>query len=102
MGLGDGALRADPFTVGGAREVMDALGPQHALAVIIRLAGGINGRFWMVAPAPDMFALAGRLLGSPASPPVSLDDQARGALAEAGNSFTTGSAFGANGGTGAI
>ncbi|MBI5497766.1 MAG: hypothetical protein HY904_22355 [Deltaproteobacteria bacterium] len=85
MGLPDNALHAAPFSVGGAREVTDALGARQALAVMFRLAGGVNGRFWLVAPLPEMLALAARLLGTPASPPAALDDNARGALAEAGN-----------------
>jgi len=85
LGLKDTELHADPFSVGGAREVQDALGPQQALAVMFRLAGGVNGRFWLVAPVGDMLVLAGRLLGTPGAPPSSLDENAKGALAEAGN-----------------
>lgn len=85
MGLPDTMLTAEPMVVGGAREVALALGGQQALAVMFKLAGGVTGRFWLVAPLEEMLALAGRLVGSPASPPRALDDAARAALAEAGN-----------------
>lgn len=85
LGLRDTAVTAQPFQVGGAHEVEDALGPKQAVAVMFRLAGGVNGRFWLLAPLPEMLMLAARLLGNPAHPPTSLDDNTRGALAEAGN-----------------
>ena len=85
MGLEDQALHADRFTVGGADAVAEALGPQQALAVMFKLAGGITGRFWLLAPLPDMLVLAGRLLGSPGDLLTTLTEPARGALAEAGN-----------------
>jgi chemotaxis protein CheY-P-specific phosphatase CheC len=85
LGLRDGDLHAQPFRVGGAQDVEEALGPKQAVAVMFRLAGGVNGRFWLVAPLPDMLVLAARLLGNPSRPPTALDENTRGALAEAGN-----------------
>lgn len=84
MGLPVGALRAQPFAVGGPVEVQQALGKEYAVAVMFKLAGGVNGRFWLLAPLPDMLALAARLLGQ-VQPLTALDENARGALAEAGN-----------------
>ncbi|MEW5853178.1 MAG: hypothetical protein AB2A00_30630 [Myxococcota bacterium] len=85
LGLPDTTLQAEKFAVGGPAEVAAALGPEQALAVMFRLAGGVNGRLWLVAPQTDMLTLAARLLGTPDNPPKKLDDPSRGALAEAGN-----------------